>query len=77
MEYHVIFHPMSAGVSPGNRGPLAEISVPYPTLEDAIENKDAQPPRSGYVSVKIIDDTGKVYRERTAGHHIASASSVW
>jgi hypothetical protein len=77
MEYHVIFHPMSAGVFAGNRGPLAEISVPYATLEDAIQNKDAQPPRSGYVSVKIIDDTGKIYRERTAGQHIASSGSAW
>ena len=56
----------------GNRGPLGAIRVSYLTLDDAMRNKDAQPPRTGYVAVKIIDDTGKIYRERTAGQHIAS-----
>jgi hypothetical protein len=77
MQYHVVFHPESLGVSEGNRGPLGEVRVSYPTLDDAIRNKDAQPPRSGYVAVKIIDDTGKIYRERSAGQHIASSGSVW
>jgi hypothetical protein len=77
MQYHVVFHPTSLGVSAGNRGLVGEISVPYPTLDDAIRSKEAQPPRRGYVAAKIIDDAGKIYRERTAGQHIASSSSVW
>jgi hypothetical protein len=77
MPYDVVFHPMSLGVSAGNRAPLGEIRVSYPTLDDAIRNKDAPPPRSGYVAVIIMDDTGKIYRERTAGQHIASPDSVW
>ena len=76
--YYVIFHPTSIGVSAGQRGPVAELrSSPYPTLEAAVLDKDATPPRSGYVAVKIVDDTGNIYRERTAGHNIAAANSVW
>lgn len=75
--YYVVFHPMSAGVSAGNRGPLAEILVPYPTLEEAIRNKDAPPPRSGYIPVKIVGDAGEIYRERTAGQNVVGAGSIW
>lgn len=77
MQYHVVFHPMSLGVGEGNRGPLGEVRVSYLIHDDAIRNKDAQPPRSGYVAVKIIDDAGKIYRERTAGQHIASCGCAW
>jgi hypothetical protein len=77
VRYHVVFHPMSAGVSPGNRGGLAEISVPYPSLEAAVSGRDNAPPRSGYIAVKIVDDAGKIYRERTAGHHVALSGMSW
>ena len=84
-SYNVVFHPMSIGVSGhprsvdggGNIGPLAEMTVSYPTLGAAILGKDALPPRSGYIAVKIVDNTGKVHRERTAGHHVAVAGSPW
>lgn len=76
-QYHIVFHPISAGVGVGNRGSLAEITVPYPTLEVAILRQDGPPPASGYVAVKIVDDTGKVCRERTIGQHVAAISSMW
>jgi hypothetical protein len=76
-HYRVVFHPMSIGVSPGSRGPLAEVFADYLTLEAAIAGQDALPPLSGYIAVQVIDNAGTVYRERTAGHNIAAAGATW
>ncbi len=76
-HYALVFHPMSSGVAPGHRGSLMEMSVRYPTLEVAILRGDGPPPANGYVAVKIVDNTGKICRERTMGQHIAAVDSVW
>jgi hypothetical protein len=77
MTYYLIFHPISIGVSAENRGPPQEVRISYPTLEAAIRSKDMPPPRKGYVAVKIVGATNKIYRERTIGQNIAGADSIW
>jgi hypothetical protein len=77
LQYYVVFNPMHGGVRPGYRGPESEIRASYRTLVDAIANRDARPPRDGYIAVKVIDDTGRIYRERTAGLHLAVSGSTW
>jgi hypothetical protein len=74
---YIIFQPTLIGVSAENRGPLREVRISYPTLEAAMRSKDTPPPRNGYVAVKIVDDTDKIYRERTKDQNIAGADSVW
>lgn len=71
-KFHVIFHPMSVGVSPGNRGPRGEVESWYPTKEAAIDGT-GKPPLSGYIAVKVLDEHGDIVWEQTAGQHIAQA----
>jgi hypothetical protein len=76
VQYNVVFHPTSFGVGEGNRGPKAEVFLPYATLQGALQGRDT-PPEPGYIAVKITDHNDQIIRERTAGHHIAAPGSVW
>jgi hypothetical protein len=72
LKFRVLFHPMSLGVSPGNRGPRGEVSSWHPTKEAALDGR-SKPPLSGYIAVKILDDHENIIWEQTAGQHVAQA----
>lgn len=84
MKFFVVYQPITIGVGSGHRGMIEEINSPaYSTREEAIANKDTplkdpnSQPRNDYVSVKVIDQAGNIYRQRTAGHHVAPEGALW